>query len=447
MSEAAQQECVMKRRNLLEALCLSLFLISPRVLFAQNPNCTIIVPEAPLTAAGLATPYQLTATDPTDGECHETNTNSSAFVQAAIFDPATGQISIYNPLVIDQNSMPEPGAAPVPPTLPDNAIVALWFGFNGNNLVQQGAKPGVLEANGCVNGLPNNVFGQFSYCNAPAFFKAANRAIRKGQLQVPPLGMASDGLPCPTVRDFFVVDQDQSDNLPVTYLMSADGMLAQKTAANARVLTGAATLGNPSDNGLVDRFLDPDLGCTPWKVADLADPGGQLPGLALNELQARAYQRSPVALIPAGDPMVLDGDGSVDLAKVNAYRRGVDQPEAHASWQADTARYCRHMLRIAPARLLLNQELLLNKPSPVKDAADSMFTFLAQRFVASYDILGCADLLDMPDPISFTPDINGRAISATINLPLYNGHVRKLASLQSQDNAANAAANAAATTQ
>jgi hypothetical protein len=436
----------MNHRNLLEALCVSVLLLAPGVLFAQNPNCTIIVPDAPLSATGLATPYQLTATNPADGECHETNTNSSAFVQAAIFDPATGQISIYNPLVIDQNTTPAAGAAPIQPTLPDNAIVALWFGFNGNNLVQQGSSPDVLKANGCVNGRPD-VFGQFSYCNAPAFFKAANRAIRRGQLRVPPLGTAIDGLPCPSVRDFFVVDQDQSDNLPVTYLISASGELAQNTAANVQALFGATTLGNPSDNGLVDRFLDPDLGCTPWKVADLADPGQVVPGLALNELQARAHRRSPVALIPAGDPMVLDADGSIDLAKVNAYRRGVDQPEVRYYWQADTARYCRQMLRIAPARLLLDQALLLSKPSPVPDNANSMFTFMAQRLAASYDILGCADLVKIPDPISFIQDKNGGAISARINLPLYQTCRRKLAPYGSQDDAADDAAKAEASTE
>src|ERR1700687_6097079 len=152
----------MKHRNLLAALFLSGFLVAPGALFAQNPNCKIIVPDAPLTPAGLATPYQLTATNPGDGDCDETNTSSAAFVQAAILDPATGQISIYNPLVIDQNTAPAAGATPIPPTPPDHAIVALWFGFNGDNLVQQGASPGVLEASGCVNGLPNDVFGQFS---------------------------------------------------------------------------------------------------------------------------------------------------------------------------------------------------------------------------------------------------------------------------------------------
>src|SRR4051812_42529548 len=53
-----------------------------------NPNCSLVVPAAPTTAAGLATPYQLVATDPGAGACHETNTDQSAFVEAAVFDPA-----------------------------------------------------------------------------------------------------------------------------------------------------------------------------------------------------------------------------------------------------------------------------------------------------------------------------------------------------------------------
>ena len=429
----------MKRRNRLQAVYISLFLIASEMIFAQNPNCTIIVPNAPLSAVGLATPYQLTATNPEEGECHETNAASAAFVQAAILDPATGQISIYNPLVIDKGSAPAPGAAPVPPTLPDNAIVALWFGFNGDDLVQQGASSGVLESSGCVNGLPDDVFGQFSYCNAPAFFKAAHRAIRRRQLYVPPLGVAYDGLRCPSVRDFFVVDQDQSDNLPVTYLISQDGLLAQNTAANRQLLPGATTLGNPSDNGLLDRFLDPDLGCSPWKVPDLADPGQQVPGLALNELQARLFQKPPVARIPAGNPMARDAHGSGNLAKVNAYRQGVDQAQVQYRWQADTARYCRQMIRIQPARLLLNQNRLISSPSPDSDAANSMFTFMAQRFVGSYDILGCAKLTNLPDPISFTTDADGVAVTATINTQLYQKCRVKLASSEVQDAASDPA--------
>ena len=420
--------------SLLRTLSLSFVMFAASALFGQNQNCTIIIPVAPLTAVGLATPYQLTATDPAEGPCHETNTNSSAFVQAAILDPANGQISIYNPLVIDAGSAP--AVAPVIPKLPDHAVVALWFGFNGNNLVQQGASPGVLEASACVNGLPNNVFGQFSYCNAPAFFRAAHIAIRTGQLRAPDLGTASDGRACPTVRDFFVVDQDQSDNLPVTYLISADGSLAQNTTSNAQALPGATTLGNPSDNGLLDRFLDPAMGCGPWKVSDLADPGHTAAGLALNEIQAQKHQERPIALVPAGDPMVLNSDGTINLDKINAYRRGVDQRVARFVEEADTARYCRHMLRIAPERLLRNKEALLTAPSPVTSAANSLFTFMAQRFVASYNILDCSGLVEIPDPVSVTLDANGVAINATIDLPLNNRATQILDRYASQDDTA-----------
>ncbi|HUO15472.1 MAG TPA: hypothetical protein VMX38_10840 [Verrucomicrobiae bacterium] len=431
----------MKCRNLFHSLCLSSLLMAPSVLLAQNQNCTIIVPDAPLTAAGLATPYQLTATDPTQGKCDEANVNSSAFVQAAIIDPATGQISIYNPLIIDAGS--SPAIKPVLPVLPANAIVALWFGFNGENLVQQGASSGALESAHCVNGLPNSVFGQVSYCNAPAFFKAANHAVHSGQLQVPERGLASDGSQCPTVRHFYVVDQDQSDNLPVTYLVTASGLIAQNTKANASALVGATTLGNPSDNGLLDRFLDPAMNCTPWKVADLADPGQTVPGLALNELQARAHQRRHMALVPAGDPMVLNTDGSINIDKVNAYRRGMDQHEIGRIEEADTARYCRAMLWTAPPRLAQNQANLTASPSPVSSAANSLFTFMAQRFVASFNILDCGGLLGVADPISFTADANGVAVSATIDLNLLEKEQKQLQHFQANDEAAEAADQAA----
>jgi len=378
---------------------------------STNLNCTIIVPDAPLTAAGLATPYQLVATDPTAGPCDESNTDQSAFVQAAVFDPATGAISIYNPLVITRGS--RPAVPPVVPTLPANAVVALWFGYDGDTLTLQ-ANPGVLHSAGCVNGTRNGgLFGQYAYCNAPTFFWAAQHAIHTGKLVVPPLGTAIDGKPCPTTHDFMVVDQDPSDNLPASFLVTQAGF-AQSTQTNISLLQGATLVRNPSDEGLLAKFLDPALGCTPWKAPDLADPGQMIPALALNELQAEAWQRGPIALVPSGDPMVLNGNAH-DLFKVDAYRVGVDQPLAFFSGQASTTDYCRNMVNMAPPRLLANQAALTAAPSPVPADGNNLFTFLAQRFVGSFDILGCGTLLNLPDPVSFTTDDNGTAVSATIN--------------------------------
>jgi len=234
-------------------------------------DCTLIIPAHPLTAQGLATPYQLAAATSAQGPCHEASSDQSAFVQAAILDPATGAISIYSPLVIDQGT--QPAIQPTVPRLPQHAVVGIWFGFNANNLklIRNNTTRrkhlflrGDLVGGNCVNGLNGSIFGQFSYCNAPAFFRAANAAIKAGKLTPPALQKAQDSLPCPTTRDFSVVDQDQSDNVQTRYLVTATGQTAQFTAANQAQLPGATTLSNPSDNGLLTRFLDPALGCQLW---------------------------------------------------------------------------------------------------------------------------------------------------------------------------------------
>jgi hypothetical protein len=402
-----------------------------------NQDCALIVPDEPLSARGLATPYQLVARVPSAGPCHEANADQAAFVQGAILDPATGAISVYNPLVVDEGTAP--AVAPTVPTLPAGAIVALWFGFNGATLHVHTAHTahtghrGTLELRAahsgntlgsarCVNGLGNSIFGQVAYCNGPQFFSAANGLITSGKLSVPALGTAQDGLPCPTVRDFSVVDQDQSDNVTTSYLVTGGGTIAQNTTANAAALAanGAGVATNASDNRLLSVALDTALGCTPWKAPDLADGGNLVPALPLNELQAAMYQAAPVATVPSTDPMVLD-NGSPNLAKQNLYRVGMDQPRVDSTSQAaaDSVTYCRNLYNIAPARLLRDQAYLTGRPSPVPAVANSLFTFLAQRFVFTFEGqgLGCTNLLGLADPISLQVDANGVTTGATIQVP------------------------------
>jgi hypothetical protein len=344
-----------------------------------NQDCTVVVPLDPLSAKGLATPYQLTATDPKAGPCHEANIDQSAFVQATIIDPATGHLSVYNPLVVDAGTTP--AVPPVVPVLPPGSVVGIWFGFNGNSLLQRTSQPS------CVNGLPGSPFGQASYCNAPAFFAAAHDAIRAGKLAIPPVGQGKDGRPCPTVRSFGVVDQDQSDNVSATYLATPDGRIAPDTPAAAKVAAGAVRIGNGSDNRLLDRFVDPALGCTPFMAPDLGNPGTLMPSQALNELQAAAHQRAPVALVPVTDPMVLD-NGRVSVAKTNAYRAGVDQPPLNeVSATGNGAEYCASLLAVAPARLRLDRPFTTAAPSP--QAGVNLHDFLVTRLKASIAILGC----------------------------------------------------------
>src|SRR6266700_4011872 len=380
---------------------------------AVNGDCTLIVPSNPFSAQGLATPYQLVTTDPANGACNESNKVQAAFVQGAVIDPATGQISIDNALVIDQGT--QPAATPVVAQLPANGVVALWFGFNGNNLTLQGTN-GSLEQGRCVNGVNGSIFGQFAYCNAPAFFRAANNAMRAGLLNAPPLGMANDGKVCPSVRDFGVVDMDQSDNVVTSYLVTANGQTAQVTTANMTALQKTQTQVNGSDNRLLAVAMDGALGCTPWMAPDLANPGHMLPALPLNELQAARLQAPPVARVPANDPMVITNN-QPDINKLNAYRRGVDQSPVSTLVAASTTTYCRRLLAIGPARIQLDMQLTQGRPSPDPAVANSLFTFLAQRFVASYGAngLNCVGLLNKPDPITVTTDANGVANSAIIN--------------------------------
>src|SRR6266700_4623621 len=128
---------------LIALIGVGIFVVLPKIqshaAAAPNMNCTLVVPPNPLSAQGLATPYQLVATDAAMGPCNEANTGQSAFVQADILDPATGQITAYEPLVIDQGTTP--AVVPTAPTLPANAVVGLWYGFNATILtLQQNAR-------------------------------------------------------------------------------------------------------------------------------------------------------------------------------------------------------------------------------------------------------------------------------------------------------------------
>lgn len=375
----------------------------------RTSGCTLIVPANPLTAQGLATPYQLSGAN-----CDESVATQAAFVQAAALDPATGAIAVYNPLVINQGT--QPAVNPVVPTLPANAVVGIWFGANTTSLNLQGATGSTLASAQCVNGLGGSIFGQMAYCNAPTFFSEANQLIQAGKLVPPALGTGADQQACLTVRDFAVVDQDQSDNVTTTYRVTADGKLAQNTAANASALAGSTAFGNGSDNRLVAIALDKALGCSPWMAPDLADPGKLSPALPLNELQAAMYQSDPVALVPSGDPMTLH-NGKPNPAKQNLYRVGVDQPQVSGAAQAraDEMAYCQNLLTVAPARLALDSAWTSKAATLDPAVGTNLYTFLAARyaFTIGPSGLNCTGLLHQTSPVQLTLNSAGAAVDAT----------------------------------
>ena len=395
---------------------------------SNNPNCDIIVPANPLSARGLATPYQLTGpagTSAANSGCTMTNAaNLGAFVQATILNPRTGALSVYNPLVITQGTTP--AVAPVVPKLPRNAIVTIDFGFNGTNLTQVGATPSALRQGRCVNGL-GSVFGQQSFCNGINFFNTAFALMREGRLRVPfegtsarivpTAGRIGTGRDCPNVRNFDMVDQDQSDNVTSVYLLNrTTGQTAQATTANQGSMAGSTVLSNGSDNALIDKFMDPALGCTPFMAPDLANNNTPATSQALDELlAARNMPRTP-ALVPENDEMVLDAAGNLDPAKTNLYRAEVGQaPISPQNDKFDSpSSYCQNMVNIQAPFLAANQAAFAGQPSPVPAVGEDLFTFLANRLLMSFANLGCQGF-GLTNPVTVVLDGAGAATSATFN--------------------------------
>jgi hypothetical protein len=471
---------------------------------AADPNCTLIVPVNPLTALGLSTPYQLTATDPADGSCDEGNESQAAFVQGAIINPANGQISIYDPLVI--NAGTTAAVAPVLPTIGANAVVALWFGFNGGNLTLKGedqapslfpalsptagvsdtvrsipgsagltfsrdsAEAGAvldaqesapqppgqaetadssgsvskgagapagsfafpaasavpdffLQSDACVAGEDNDgqftSFTQVGACNAAAFFAAANAAITAGKLTVPAPGNSVDGQACLTTRSFAFVDADQSANVTTEYLTAPNGRIAQDTAANKTSLAGAGALVNQGDNGLLDQFVDPALGCTPWQEPNLADDGAPASALPLDELQAAAWAGrdggGAEALVPLNDPVTMDRFGNYDTVKADTLRSIVDMAPLPAG-QSPGA-YCAGLEQAQGSRLQQDVNLVFGEASPQPHAAENLFTFLAMRLDQSFNKLNCGSL-GVANDVSISVNQAGVAVAACFATPV-----------------------------
>src|SRR5579862_4264703 len=249
---------------------------TPTAAATANMDCELVVPEHPLTAAGLASPYLLTGPggqSPAASGCQQSNPNLQAFVQATILNPATGKLWVYEPLVITLGS--PPAVAPVVPKLPTGAVVNLMIGFNGNNLQLVSALADTLRQAKCVDGVDGSLFGQVSYCNSVAFYATADQDISNGKLRIPGNGTSPvTGQPCPTTRSFDLVDQDPSDNVTTQYLLTATGETAQDNAAGAADLPGAMTINNGSDNRVLDNFVLPALGCAPFTAPDISN-GGQ----------------------------------------------------------------------------------------------------------------------------------------------------------------------------
>jgi hypothetical protein len=269
-----------------------------------------------------------------------------------------------------------------------------------------------------------------AFCNGINFFNVAHQMEARGRLRVPAEGTSTKivasggalggGQNCPVTQNFDMIDQDQSDNVTSLYLLNpATGQTAQDTAANAGNIPGSQTLANGSDNILLDGFIDPTLGCTPFQAPDLANGGQMTSSQAMDELLSEKNPPAVRALVPENDEMTLGGNGQLSAAKTNLYRAELGQPLiGAANNRADSpAAYCQNMVNIQTAFLAANQAALSTGPSPVPGVGNNLFTFMANRLSMSFTNLGCQSF-GLTNPVTVTVDGNGAATAATFSTTL-----------------------------
>ena len=144
--------------------------------------------------------------------------------------------------------------------------------------------------------------------------------------------------------------------MDASYLFNPNtGQTAQNTAANVASMAGATNENNGSDDGLLDAFVDPALGCTPFTATNTTAAAGTSGSQALNVLSARQNQPATPALLPVNDPQLLVG-GNFSVAKTNVYRAETDQPllAANTSTAQNASAYCQNMVNLQTPVLKLD---------------------------------------------------------------------------------------------
>jgi hypothetical protein len=406
-------------------------LTAPTASMQSNTTCDIIVPANPLSAQGLATPYQLTGphgATPAQSGCEMSNgARLGAFVQATILDPATGALSVYEPLVVTRGTRPDaPGLKLSPPAIPADAVVTIDFGFNGTSLVPVGATPATLTQAHCVSGQAGSAFGPTAFCNGVSFFSAVRQAEQKGLLKVPSPGTSSaitpsggslgSGRSCPVTRNFEVASQAPGESVITSYLLNPlTGQTAQNSATSQAYVAGATLLHHDSANAVLDQYIDPLLGCTPFKAPDLSNARAPAFSEALDEIAAAAYPPQTAALTPENDQAVTD-NGQSDPAKTDLYRQELGQPliSSQGDQASSPASYCQNLVNIQTPFLAANRKLLATGQSPVTATADNLLTFLANDLSTSFTTLGCAQF-HLANPVSLKRNSAGAAIAATFS--------------------------------
>jgi hypothetical protein len=278
---------------------------------------------------------------------------------------------------------------PVNFTLGDH-VVGIWITSNEIGLTLTNAV-GIMNGR-CVTGPSGSPFGLFAYCNADMFWNTVNSLVQQGKITLPPLGVAVDGLPCPTLLDYLIAGP--GIDVPTRYLVTNLGAVVQKTTNNMKMFNIQAELGNNGNNRLLF-MINAAIGCNNLLIRDASDPGMNSTALPLNILQGMLFTQ-PKALIPINDPNVQT-NGQSDLVKLNIYRLALDEPQsAVIGGDNDPTTFCRNFGQVAVSRLKSLATQLKNTVGPTP--GQTLFSYMVYRGSAIYALYNCAQLTGVPDP-------------------------------------------------
>ena len=383
-------------------------------IFSNAQDCLLEVPNDPLNT-GLFKPWYVSTNSNSLLPCSQTIPDSAVFVEATILDIDNGKLYVYYPLVVDNGkSIDIPIITSV---LPINNIVTIYIGANSDSvtLLSSAYSSVSLDQGNCVNGIKNSIFGQVAYCNAVNFYEKVNLLIKQGLIIVPPLKNSFLGDICPTVRSFSVIDQDQSDNVLSSYILTTDMKVAQDYTIYKNKLNILKLVKNGSDNALLSNFIYKAIGCEPFMAPDLADLTILRSSSALNEIQANLNDTTnlDIAIVPSINPMCLV-NGEENLEKTNAYRQGYNQPLLIQLNQQDNINYCNSLYQIAVQFFILHINELKDFVSP-DESGNNLLNFLCNRFVNSWNNLNCEKIINLPSPINVTLNSNGTTVSNNLD--------------------------------
>ena len=375
-----------------------------------SQNCFLEVPIDPLNT-GLFKPWFVSSNPNSAINCTQTDSTKASFVEATIFHTDTNTFSIYNPLVLDKGTNPF-----IPITtayIKSTDMVVIHFGTNSNSLelISSSLNFNTLGMGNCITKVNNSIFGQFSYCNAENFFKTVNAKINF--INIPPLGVTVYREKCPSVRSF-TVDQDQSDNVLTSYILTDNNIIAQDTPENQILLRNMNEFLNFITNGRI--YVNKLIGCQPYTAPDFINPTIFKSSLALNEIQASVNNFEPnTASIPPDNPIVLI-DNIQSLEKINAYRIGVNQPLLSVLNKTIQTTYCLKMDQYAIPFFFNYQQILSNASSPNIYLANNLLNFLIQRYINNWTVLNCSSVIPLKLNLTYTRfNRNTIAIENNIN--------------------------------